>query len=127
MRWELVPGLSGAGATAAAAMPVTLYQQVSGASTPSPGFGSFLARCAAGPACNYFSSGSQQAGADFYGLNTMTAIQALTAIGQNGWALRLSDPVVAQVFLPQPATGWLVLPALLGMAAWRRRSCHRPS
>jgi len=105
MRWEFVPGLSNATASGA---PVTLYQQLGGAASPSPGFASYLARCAGGPACRYFGSGMQQAGADFYGTNTMTSILAMTAIGQNGWAARLSDPVIAQVTLRQPAPSTLL-------------------
>ncbi|WP_426161580.1 hypothetical protein [Pseudoduganella sp. R-34] len=101
MRWEFVPGLS---PTTPGGTPVTLVQQLSGLTSPSSGFGSFLARCTGGPACGYFTSGMQQGGADFYGTNTMTSILALTAIGQNGWSARLSDPVIAQVALGQPST-----------------------
>lgn len=99
MRWEFVPGLS---AAAPSGSPVTLYQQLNGVTSPATGFGSYLARCVGGPACAYFSNGMQQAGADFYGTNTMTSILALTAVGQNGWTARLSDPVMAQVTLDQP-------------------------
>jgi len=119
MRWEFVPGLSSANAGGA---PVTLYQQLGGATSPSSGFGSYLARCAGGPACSYFSNGMQQAGADFYGTNTMTSILALTAIGQNGWAARLSDPVIAQVTLAQPpASALLPLGVALLIVIRRRR------
>lgn len=118
MRWEFVPGLSTA---AAGAAPVTLYQQLSGVASPSSGFGSYLARCAGGPACAYFSNGSQQAGADFYGTNTMTSILALSAIGQNGWVSRLSDPVMAQVRLAQPPSLALLPLGAAIMLLMRRR------
>lgn len=115
MRWEFVPGLS---PTAPAS--ITLFQQLSGVTSPASGYGSFLARCAAGPACRYFSSGTQAAGADFYGTNTMTSILALSAIGQNGWTTRLSDPVIAQVALDLPASA-LLLPLGAGMLFLARR------
>jgi len=119
MRWEFVPGLSAAAPNGA---PVTLYQQLNGVTSPSSGFGSYLARCAGGPACSYFSTGMQQAGADFYGTNTMTSILALTAIGQNGWLARLSDPVIAQVTLEQPPSIALFpLAAALMLLARRRQ------
>ncbi|KQV61310.1 hypothetical protein [Duganella sp. Root336D2] len=121
MRWEFVPGLA---AAAPGATPVTLYQQLSGLASPASGFGSYLARCTGGPACSYFSNGMQQAGADFYGTNTTTSILALTAIGQNGWSARLSDPVIAQVTLDQPATSAL-LPLGAAMLAWMRRRRQR--
>ncbi|MGW8392412.1 hypothetical protein [Pseudoduganella sp. HUAS MS19] len=120
MRWEFVPGLAPG---APGGTPVTLVQQLSGVTSPSSGFGSYLARCAGGPACRYFSNGMQQAGADFYGTNTMTSILALTAIGQNGWSARLSDPVIAQVALAQPP-GIALLPlggALLLLVRRRRQ------
>ncbi|KQZ28043.1 hypothetical protein [Duganella sp. Root1480D1] len=121
MRWEFVPGLA---AASPGGTPATFYQQLSGVTSPSSGFGSYLARCAGGPACGYFSNGMQQAGADFYGTNTMTSILALTAIGQNGWAARLSDPVIAQVSLGQPGTGML-LPIGAAMLLWMRRRRQR--
>jgi hypothetical protein len=118
MRLEFVPGLANA---APGTAPVTLYQQLSGVASPSSGFGSYLARCAGGPACTYFSNGSQQAGADFYGTNTMTSILALTAIGQNGWVSRLSDPVMAQVTLAQPPSFALLPLGAAIMLLLRRR------
>ena len=120
MRWEFVPGLA---PFAPAGAPVTLLQQLNGVASPATGFGSYLARCADGPACAYFSTGMQQAGADFYGTNTLTAVLALTAIGQNGWTTRLSDPVLAQVTLDLPPSGWLLSlgAALLGLARRRQR------
>lgn len=119
MRWEFVPGLA---ATGSGATPVTMVQQLSGVASPSSGFGSYLARCAGGPACAYFSNGMQQAGADFYGTNTMSSIMALTAIGQNGWSARLSDPVIAQVTLDQPpAIALLPLGAAMLLVLLRRR------
>lgn len=118
MRWEFVPGLS---AAAPGSAPVTLYQQLNGVTSPSTGFGSYLARCAGGPACGYFSNGMQQAGADFYGTNTMTSILALTAIGQNGWTARLSDPVMAQVSLDQPPPLTLLSLGAAIMLLLRRR------
>lgn len=121
MRWEFVPGLASA---AASGTPVTLFQQLSGVTSPSSGFGSYLAHCAGGPACSYFSSGMQQAGADFYGTTTMTSILALSAIGQNGWSARLSDPVIAQVTLDQP-TPLSLLPAGAGVMLLVRRRRHR--
>jgi len=52
----------------------------------------------------------------------MTSILALTAIGQNGWAARLSDPVVAQVTLAQPpASALLPLGAALLIVIRRRQ------
>jgi hypothetical protein len=121
MRWEFVPGLS---PSAPGGSPVTLYQQLNGVASPAAGFGSFLARCAGGPACVYFSNGMQQAGADFYGTNTMTSLLALTAIGQNGWTTRVSDPVLAQVTLDLPATSCL-LPLGAGLMALMRRRRQR--
>lgn len=118
MRWEFVPGLV---ATAAGAPSVTLYQQLAGVTSPAAGYGSYLARCAGGPACQYFRTGSQQAGADFYGTSTMSALLALSAIGQNGWRTRLSDPVVAQVALPLPSAAWLCALGLGALLAARRR------
>lgn len=119
MRWEFVPGLA---ASAAGAAPVTLLQQLSGVTSPASGFGSYLARCAGGPACSYFSNGMQQGGADFYGTNTMTSIMALSAIGQNGWSARLSDPVIAQVTLDQPpALALLPLGGAMLLLVRRRR------
>jgi len=121
MRWEFVPGLAPA---APGGTPVTLFQQLSGITSPSSGFGSYLARCAGGPACSYFSSGAQQAGADFYGTNTMTSILALSAIGQNGWSARLSDPVMAQVSLDLPAP-LALLPCGAGLMLLVRRRRQR--
>ncbi len=119
MRWEFVPGVSPGAPTG-----ITLFQQLSGVTSPASGYGSFLARCATGPACIYFGSGAQQAGADFYGTNTMTSVQALSAIGRNGWTTRLSDPVIAQVTLAQPS-GLLLLPLGAGMLALARRRRQR--
>jgi hypothetical protein len=116
-----VPGLAPA---APGGTPVTLFQQLSGASSPSSGFGSYLARCAGGPACRYFRSGTQLAGADFYGTNTMTSILAMSAIGQNGWSARLSDPVIAQVTLDLP-TPLALLPAGAGLLLLVRRRRQR--
>lgn len=121
MRWEFVPGLTPA---APGGMPVTLFQQLSGATSPSPGFGSYLARCAGGPACSYFRNGTQQGGADFYGTNAMSSILALTAIGQNGWTTRLSDPVIAQVSLVETGTAML-LPLGAGLMALMLRRRQR--
>lgn len=118
MQWEFVPGLL---ATSAGAPAVTLYQQLSGLASPSPGYGSYLARCVGGPACQFFRNGSQQAGADFYGTNTMTSLLALSALGQNGWTTRLSDPVIAQVALTQPGAAWLFALGLGALCAARRR------
>lgn len=121
MRWEFIPGLL---ASAPGGTAVTLVQQLSGVTSPSSGFGSFLARCTGGPACAYFSNSMQQGGADFYGTNTMTSIMALTAIGQNGWSARLSDPVIAQVALGQPAT-LALLPVGAAMLLLVRRRRQR--
>ncbi|WP_028105171.1 PEP-CTERM sorting domain-containing protein [Pseudoduganella violaceinigra] len=118
MRWEFVPGLA---PSAPGGAPATLFQQLSGVTSPSSGFGSYLARCAGGPACRYFASGMQQSGADFYGTSTMTSILALSAIGQNGWSTRLSDPVVAQVALPLPASSSLLALGAGAMVLVRRR------
>lgn len=119
MQWEFVPGLL-AGAPA-----VTLYQELSGMASPSPGYGSYLARCVGGPACQYFRGGAQPAGADFYGTSTMTSLLALSAPGQNGWTTRLSDPVIAQVALAQPTAAWLFPLGLGALFALRRR--QRPA
>lgn len=119
MRWEFVPGLVNMPALAVGPS-VTLYQQLNGLTSPSSGYGSYLARCVDGAACRYFRSGSQQAGADFYGTNTMTSLLALSAIGQNGWTTRLSDPVIAQVELAQPSSACL-LPLGLAILLVRRR------
>lgn len=124
MRWEFVPGLL-VPLAAAAGPSVTLYQHLNGMTSPSSGYGSYLARCVSGIACQYFRTGSQQAGADFYGTNTMTPLLALSAIGQNGWTTRLSDPVIAQVALAQPSAGWL-MPLGLGILLGLRRR-QRPS
>jgi hypothetical protein len=118
MRWEFVPGLS---PLAPNGTPITLFQQLNGVSSPSSGYGSFLARCAGGPACGYFSTGMQTAGSDFYGTNTMSNIMAMTAIGQNGWITHLSDPVIGQVTLSQPATLLLVPLGAAAIAIGRRR------
>jgi len=121
MRWEFVPGLT---PSLASAPQVTLFQQLNGVTSPSSGFGSYLANCTSGPACRYFSNGTQQGGADFYGTNTMTAILAQSAIGQNGWTTRLSDPVIGQVALDQPASIYL-LALGAGMLFFSRRRTHR--
>jgi hypothetical protein len=118
MRWEFVPGLAPALANGT---QVPLFQQLAGITSPSSGYGSYLADCAAGPACKYFSSGVQQGGADFYGTNTMTAILAQSAIGQNGWTTRLADPVIAQVALDQPASARLFALGAAAMLIARRR------
>lgn len=121
MRWEFVPGLT---PSLASAPQVTLFQQLSGVTSPSSGVGSYLANCTTGPACKYFSNGMQQGGADFYGTNSMTAILAQSAIGQNGWTTRLSDPVIAQVAIDQPASIHL-LALGAGMMFFSRRRAHR--
>lgn len=118
MRWEFVPGLS---PLAPNGTPTTLFQQLNGVSSPSAGYGSFLARCAGGPACGYFSTGMQTAGSDFYGTNTMTSIMAMTAIGQNGWITHLSNPVIGQVTLDQPISLLLLPLGAAAMAITRRR------
>ncbi|WP_374580733.1 hypothetical protein [Pseudoduganella sp.] len=122
MRWEFVSGLLGA---AASGPDITLYQHLNGMTSPSSGYGSYLANCVSGAACQYFRSGSQQAGADFYGTTTMTQLLALSAFGQNGWVTRLSDPVIAQVALAQPSSAWLLPLGLALLSGLRRR--QRPS
>ncbi|WP_342116951.1 hypothetical protein [Pseudoduganella sp. OTU4001] len=118
MQWEFVPGLVN---TLAAGPAVTLYQHLSGLTSPSSGYGSYLATCVGGPACRYFRTSSQPAGADFYGTNTMTSLLALSATGQNGWTTRLSDPVAAQVALALPDSSWLLPLGLLALYSTRRR------
>ncbi|MCE3263011.1 MAG: hypothetical protein K0R43_2090 [Pseudoduganella sp.] len=118
MRWEFVPGLV---AAASNGPSVTLYQQLSGITSPSAGYGSYLARCAGGPACAYFRTGSQQAGADFFGSSAMASLLAMSAIGQNGWSTRLTAPVVAQVALPLPTGAWLFPLGLGALLAVHRR------
>lgn len=51
----------------------------------------------------------------------MTSILPLSAIGQNGWRTRLSDPVVAQAALGQPATSSLLAFGAGIMFLMRRR------
>lgn len=118
MRWEFVPGLFGPTASGPA---VTLYQHLNGTTSPASGYGSYLARCVGGAGCAYFRNGSQQAGADFYGTNTMTQLLASSVFGQNGWVTRLSDPVIAQVTLDQPSGAWLLPLGLAALLALRRR------
>lgn len=117
MRWEFVPGLLGVSVSGPA---ITLYQHLNGTTSPSSGYGSYLARCVGGAACAYFSTGTQQGGADFYGTNTMTQLLASSVFGQNGWATRLSDPVIAQVALALPS-GALLLPLGLAVLLGLRR------
>lgn len=121
MRWEFVPGLIN---QLAGGPAITLYQHLNGMTSPSSGYGSYLARCVGGVACQYFRTSSQQAGADFYGTNTMTQLLALSTFGQNGWITRLSDPVIAQVALAQPSGAWLLPLGLAILLALRRQ---RPS
>lgn len=118
MRWEFTAGLAGSQPSIPG---VTLYQHLSGLSSPAAGYGNFLARCAGGPACRYFSTGAQQAGADFFGATLMSSLLSLSAIGQNGWVTRLTGPVIAQVALPQPSGAWLLPLGLLALHAARRR------
>lgn len=120
MRWEFVPGLLPSTATASGP-GITLYQHLNGTTSTSSGYGSYLARCVGGAACAYFSSGSQQGGADFYGTNTMTQLLAASVFAQNGWITRLSDPVIAQVTLDQPSGAWLLPLGLAALLAMRRR------
>lgn len=122
MRWEFVPGLLGPTANGP---DITLYQHLNGTTSPTSGYGSYLARCVGGAGCAYFRNGSQQAGADFYGTNTMTRLLASSIFGQNGWVTRLSDPVIAQVALAQPSGVWLLplgFAALLGIRRRQRAS-----
>jgi hypothetical protein len=129
MSWEFTPGLvtgavAGMSNLAFNPLDTTLFQELDGLPTPAHGTGTYLANCASGPACQYFRTGSQAGGADFFGINTMTTLLASSVIRQNGWASRLSDPVIAQVSLPLPGVLPLLAAGLLGMfgmAARRRR------
>lgn len=128
MSWEFTPGLvtgpvAGMSNLGFDPLRTTLFQEVNGLPVPAYGTGTYLAKCTSGPACLYFRTSGQAGGADFFGINTMTALAASSAIFKNGWSSRLADPVVAQVELPLPGVLSLLAAGLLGMAgtATRRR------
>ena len=125
MRWEFTTGLiTGrvAGMSDASYNPgdTTMFQQLDGLPSPANGTSTYLANCVQGPACLYFRTRSQNGGADFFGINTMTTMLAGSALRQNGWAWRVADPVIAQVELPEPGSLALLAAGMLGLAMRRR-------
>lgn len=127
MRWEFVPGLintpvDGISDSSFATGSTTLFQDVSSIAFPANGSSTYLAKCASGPACAYFRTQSQAGGADFFGINTITAMMANSGLGRNGWGSRLADPVITQIQLPEPGVLGLLAIGLLGLAGARRHA-----
>jgi hypothetical protein len=125
MSWVFAPGLV-SGPVAGMSDPgfdpysTTLFQEFDGMPLPAYGTGAYLANCVSGPGCLYFRTGSNAGGADFFCINTLTRTLASSIVGQNGWGARVSNPVVAQVELPEPGMLALVAIGLLGLAMRRR-------
>ncbi|CAN7319717.1 hypothetical protein LJR289_001669 [Pseudoduganella sp. LjRoot289] len=132
MSWEFTPGLvtgpvAGMSNLAFDPLYTTLFQELDGLPIPAYGTGTYLANCTSGPACLYFRSSGQAGGADFFGINTMTALATGSAIARNGWSSRLADPVIAQVELSLPGMPLLLAAGVLAMlapASRRRRGLH---
>lgn len=126
MRWEFVPGLiksqvDGINNPLFGTQGTTMFQDVSSIALPANGIITYVANCVSGPACAYFGTGGQDGGADFFGINSMTAMAANSHYSANGWGSRLSGPVTTLIQLPEPGALSLLGAGLLCLASTRRR------
>jgi len=108
----------------------TLFQNVSSATAPASGSGSFYASCTSGPLCATFDNNSftteTEATADFFGgydaKGTDQPQFALAA--QNGWLVNIADPVNTFA-IPEPTTLSILGLGLIGVSMAARRRSRR--